>query len=115
MAKSRFFRLVAGLLALTALSFALTKTANASPQPDFQCQVQPHPLLQGDGYVLGENIYFMGDDRVGLVGYADLPEQLPRIVSGSVNSFPTERLPLAQRAMKAFWNSVTGQSFPAGP
>jgi hypothetical protein len=112
MAKHRLYRLTAGLFALTAFSATLTETAKASPQPDFQCKVLPHPLLQGDGFLLGENIYFMGDDRVGLVGFADLPEQLPRVVSGSGEQFSNGAITFGAKGDEGFLELRDGTVFP---
>lgn len=100
----------AAALALASACLSAT-SALASPVPDFTCNVSPHPLLQRDGYLLGSNIYMMGD-RVGLVGYADLPEQLPQVVSGSGMQFSNGQITFGAKGDSGFLELADGTQFP---
>lgn len=98
-----------------ALSFGLLAgaagNASASPAADFTCKVLPHPALQRDGYLLGENIYMMGD-RVGLVGYAEPSEQLPQVVSGSGMQFSNGTITFGAKGNEGFLEINDGTTFP---
>ena len=85
--------------------------ASASPVADFTCKVQPHPALQRNGYLLGENIYMMGD-RVGLVGYAEPSEQLPQVVSGSGMQFSNGTITFGAKGNEGFLEIKDGTTFP---
>lgn len=102
---------IAAALAALAIATAFSSPSAASPVPDFTCNVQPHPLLQANGYLLGSNIYMMGD-RVGLVGYADLPEQLPQVVSGSGMQFSNGQITFSAKGDNGLLELVDGTRFP---
>ena len=107
------FRLSFGLFAAMAGSMVgpVVDNAAASPVADFTCKVQPHPALQRDGYLLGENIYMMGD-RVGLVGYAEPSEQLPQVVSGSGMQFSNGTITFGAKGNEGFLEINDGTTFP---
>ena len=102
-----------GFLAAMAGSLVgpMMDNAAASPVADFTCQVQSHPVLQRDGYLLGENIYMMGD-RVGLVGYAEPSEQLPQVVSGSGMQFSNGTITFGAKGNEGSLQINDGTTFP---
>ena len=66
-----YFRVISIALAIVTCVAMSMMPSKASPVPDFTCDVKPHPLLNADGYLLGQGIYLMGDESVGLVGYSE--------------------------------------------
>ena len=111
--KSRYIVASAGLSfgILAVMAGPMVDNAAASPVADFTCKVQPHPVLQRDGYLLGENIYMMGD-RVGLVGYAEPSEQLPQVVSGSGMQFSNGTITFGAKGNEGFLEINDGTMFP---
>lgn len=100
------------LLVLSISLFAaIASGAAASPVADFTCEVRSHPALQRDGYLLGQNIYMMGD-RVGLVGYAEPSEQLPQVVSGSGMQFSNGIITFGAKGDEGFLELNDGTTFP---
>ncbi|WP_075997509.1 SH3 domain-containing protein [Salaquimonas pukyongi] len=104
-------RWLSPLLASAGILAALTGISAASPVADFTCKVLAHPALQRDGYLLGENIYFLGE-RVGLVGYAEPAEQLPQVVSGSGMQFSNGTITFAAKGNEGFLQLNDGTTFP---
>jgi len=109
MAHRHTLSIISIVVAAAALSGEI---AVASPQADFTCKVLPHPLLQADGYLLGENIYILNDDTIGLVGYPDLPEQLPRVVSGSGMQFSNGAITFGAKGNEGYLELNDGTIFP---
>lgn len=102
----------AGAFAIALLSLISAHQAIASPQVDFRCKVLAHPLLQANGYLLGENVYLLGEDRVGLVGYAEPAEQLPRVVSGSGMQFSNGAITFGAKGDSGYIELSDGTTFP---
>ncbi len=102
---------LAGILGALVAIGASVSSSQASPVPDFTCKVLPHPLLQADGYLLGENVYMMGGS-VGLVGYADLSEQLPQVVSGSGMQFSNGQITFSAKGGSGVLELADGTQFP---
>lgn len=70
-------RLILSILIGGIINTAPMTISNASPQPDYECEgaeAATASLFPNGG--LGEFIYKMGDETVGLVGYAEKSEQL---------------------------------------
>jgi hypothetical protein len=99
-------------MAISAVFIVVANKAEASPQPDFTCKVLAHPALQADGYLLGENIYLMGDETVGLTGYADISDQLKRVPSGSGMKFSNGTITFHAKGEEGFLELSDGTMFP---
>lgn len=84
----------------------------ASPVPDFTCDVKPHPDINVEGYLLGQGIYIMSDDRVGLVGYAEPSQQLQRVVSGSGMQFSNGSVTFGAKGDEGYLEMGDGTLFP---
>ena len=107
-----YFRVISIALAIVTCVAMSMMPSKASPVPDFTCDVKPHPLLNADGYLLGQGIYLMGDESVGLVGYAEPSQQLPRIVSGSGMQFSNEKITFWAKGDEGFLEMDDGTLFP---
>jgi hypothetical protein len=86
--------------------------AMASPVPDFTCDVEPHPEINADGYLLGQGMYLMGDDTVGMVGYAEPSQQLQRVISGSGMQFSNGSITFGAKGDSGFLEMGDGTVFP---
>lgn len=95
------------LMALPAM-----RDAQASPVPDFSCAVKAHPLLDAGGFLLGENIYLYGGEAVGLVGYPEPNERLPRVPSGSGEKYSDGRITFHAKGGEGILSLDDGTQFP---
>ncbi len=91
---------------------ATISTVNASPQPVYHCEVKPLPQLQRDGYTMGESIYILNDDMVGLEAYPEASGQLPRVKSGSGERFSNGSITFAAKGDEGFLELEDGTTFP---
>ncbi|MCB1384307.1 MAG: SH3 domain-containing protein [Nitratireductor sp.] len=99
-----------GVAGLGCAAFLVPMAGEASPVPDFVCNVTLHPALQRDGYLLGQGIYHMGD-RVGLIGYAEPGEQLPQVPSASGIRFSDGAISFSARGKSGFLELADGTRF----
>ena len=108
--KVRFPACRAWLSCLPVLLFC--HAATASPFPNFTCDVTDHPALARDGYLLGSRIYY-GGEFVGLIGYPEENEKLPRVPSASGEKYSNGKITFHSKGKEGVL-SIEGEdtSFP---